>query len=71
PLLDGQTSPAAALDARAAQRLVAALAGALGDEDQLAVRPAGVLARRIVRASGDTRRKARSWKPRGTTLVTG
>ncbi|WP_442802693.1 type I polyketide synthase [Streptomyces sp. CB01373] len=59
------------LDARAAQRLVAALAGALGDDDQLAVRPAGVLARRIVRASGDTRRKARSWKPRGTTLVTG
>ncbi|MFB6955995.1 type I polyketide synthase [Streptomyces sp. NPDC056309] len=59
------------LDARAAQRLVAALAGALGDDDQLAVRPAGVLARRVIRASGDTRRRTRSWKPRGTTLVTG
>ncbi|MFB7114742.1 type I polyketide synthase [Streptomyces sp. NPDC056291] len=59
------------LDAHAAQRLVAALAGALGDDDQLAVRPAGVLARRVIRASGDTRRRTRSWKPRGTTLVTG
>ncbi|MGW4048059.1 type I polyketide synthase [Streptomyces sp. NPDC004721] len=59
------------LDSRAAQRLVAALAGALGDDDQLAIRPAGVLARRVIRASGDTRRRTRSWKPRGTTLVTG
>ncbi|MGW0955571.1 type I polyketide synthase [Streptomyces sp. NPDC002545] len=59
------------LDTRTAQRLAAALAGALGDDDQLAIRPAGVLARRVIRASGDTRRRTRSWTPRGTTLVTG
>ncbi|MFB7630842.1 type I polyketide synthase [Streptomyces sp. NPDC056149] len=61
----------AALDARAAQRLAAALSGALGAEDQLAVRPAGVLARRIVRAGHRPEQRARAWSPRGTTLVTG
>ncbi|MFK0296997.1 type I polyketide synthase, partial [Streptomyces sp. NPDC090442] len=61
----------AALDARAAQRLAAVLSGALGAEDQLAVRPAGVLARRIVRAGHRPERRARAWSPRGTTLVTG
>ncbi|MFJ9615939.1 type I polyketide synthase [Streptomyces noursei] len=59
------------LDARAAQRLAAALSGALGAEDQLAVRAAGVLARRIVRAGQRAGRPARTWAPRGTTLITG
>ncbi|MFI9031277.1 type I polyketide synthase, partial [Streptomyces sp. NPDC053560] len=59
------------LDARAAQRLAAALAGRLGAEDQLAIRPSGVLARRIVRADSTGRGTARTWRPRGTTLVTG
>ncbi|MFJ5677433.1 type I polyketide synthase [Streptomyces sp. NPDC093097] len=61
----------AALDARAAQRLAAVLSGALGAEDQLAVRPAGVLARRIVRAGHRGGGPARTWQPRGTTLITG
>ncbi|MEU9823442.1 type I polyketide synthase [Pseudonocardia alni] len=59
------------LDARAGDRLAAVLAGRLGDEDQLAVRPSGVLARRIVRAGRGGRAPARRWSPRGTTLVTG
>ncbi|GAA1094330.1 type I polyketide synthase [Pseudonocardia alni] len=59
------------LDARTGDRLAAVLAGRLGDEDQLAVRPAGVLARRIVRADRGGRAPARRWSPRGTTLVTG
>ncbi|WP_190120650.1 type I polyketide synthase, partial [Streptomyces flavofungini] len=56
-------------DKRAVSQLVGILAGA-GDEDQLAVRQAGVLVRRFVRAplgAGE----AREWSPRGTALVTG
>ncbi|MEW1725099.1 type I polyketide synthase, partial [Streptomyces sp. NPDC093109] len=76
------------LDGRAAGRLVSALAGALGDEDQLALRTTGVFGRRIVRAGATAGAPAgapgrpgstgfpgftgsRTWKPRGTTLVTG
>ncbi|WP_198533362.1 type I polyketide synthase, partial [Streptomyces sp. AcH 505] len=59
------------LDQRAASRLVSALAGALGEEDQLAVRASGVLTRRIVRAGAGRKASFRDWKPRGTTLVTG
>ncbi|WP_381802506.1 type I polyketide synthase [Streptomyces niveus] len=59
------------LDQRAGQRLVSALAGALGEEDQLAVRSSGVLTRRIVRAGAGRKASSRDWKPRGTTLVTG
>ncbi|MEU5599964.1 SDR family NAD(P)-dependent oxidoreductase, partial [Streptomyces sp. NPDC020298] len=54
-------------DERAQGRLVSVLAG-LDGEDQVAVRPSGVLARRVVRASA---RSARAWEPRGTVLVTG
>ncbi|MEV0041521.1 SDR family NAD(P)-dependent oxidoreductase, partial [Streptomyces sp. NPDC050804] len=61
----------ATLDERAAGRLAAALAGALGEEDQLAVRSSGVFTRRIVRAAAGEREPARDWTPRGTTLVTG
>ncbi|MFB7273947.1 type I polyketide synthase, partial [Streptomyces sp. NPDC056244] len=58
------------LDERAAGRLVSVLAGALGEEDQLAIRSSGVFTRRIVRAAGE-RAPARDWTPRGTTLITG
>ncbi|MEZ0090843.1 type I polyketide synthase [Streptacidiphilus sp. EB129] len=57
------------LDARALAALCAVLAGATG-EDQLAVRPAGLLARRLVRAPRPSSPR-RSWRPRGTVLVTG
>ncbi|KJY41044.1 polyketide synthase, partial [Streptomyces sp. NRRL B-1568] len=58
------------LDERAGARLVAVLAGATG-EDQLAIRAAGVFARRIVRAPADHQAPQRTWSPRGTTLITG
>ncbi|MFD8922222.1 type I polyketide synthase [Streptomyces sp. NPDC059569] len=60
-----------ALDRRTAGRVVSALAGALGEEDQLAVRPSGVFTRRIVRAGAGGQGPSRTWTPRGTTLVTG
>ncbi|WP_433789723.1 type I polyketide synthase [Actinoplanes sp. CA-252034] len=44
----------ATLDARSADRLAAILGGALGPEDQLALRPAGVLARRLIHAPAGT-----------------
>ncbi|WIY01903.1 SDR family NAD(P)-dependent oxidoreductase [Amycolatopsis mongoliensis] len=49
-------------------RLVAALAGADG-EDQLAIRPAGTFARRLVRAPIEA--PAEPWIPAGPVLVTG
>ncbi|MFD7896773.1 type I polyketide synthase [Streptomyces sp. NPDC059743] len=61
----------AALDQRAAGRLVSVLAGAAREEDQLAIRASGVFARRIVRASSGGPGPSRSWTPRGTTLITG
>ncbi|SER42581.1 type I polyketide synthase [Actinokineospora terrae] len=45
----------ATLDDRARTRLRAVLAGALPGEDQLAIRPAGVFARRLTRPSGSHR----------------
>ncbi|MER5556906.1 SDR family NAD(P)-dependent oxidoreductase, partial [Streptomyces sp. NPDC002793] len=54
------------LDADAARRLAAVLAQR--DEDQVAVRPDGVLGRRLVPAPV---RPAEPWRPRGTTLITG
>ena len=59
------------LDARARARLGAALAGSAGSgEDQLALRPGGLLARRLTRAPR-TSDGGRSWTPRGTVLLTG
>ncbi len=58
------------LDARAVARLRDVLSG-FGDEDQLAIRPSGVLVRRLVRAPLGDRVPAEPWKPRGTVLVTG
>ncbi|GAA2042512.1 hypothetical protein GCM10009839_51610 [Catenulispora yoronensis] len=62
-------------DDRAAARLCAILAGAAAgagaesEEDQLAIRAAGVLGRRLVRAP--QARTPDPWSPRGTVLVTG
>ena len=55
------------MDADLARRLGTALAGT--GEDQIALRPAGLLARRVVRAPRP--RPAVPWVPRGTVLVTG
>ena len=57
-----------AWDEKAADRLCAVLAG--GGEDQVAIRPGGVLTRRLVRA-GARRADRPRWVPRGTVLVTG
>ncbi|WP_437581910.1 type I polyketide synthase [Sorangium sp. So ce887] len=62
--------PAATLDARALERLVAALATRDG-EDQLALRAAGLYARRLVRAKIGDAAPARAFAPSGTVLVTG
>ncbi|MFC9271102.1 type I polyketide synthase, partial [Streptomyces zhihengii] len=56
-------------DRLALRRLTAALTGTDG-EDQLAVRPAGLLAARLVRAPRPER-PAPAWRPEGTSLVTG
>ncbi|MFE0678658.1 type I polyketide synthase [Streptomyces sp. NPDC058867] len=56
------------LDERGAARLRAVLAAPSGAEDQVAIRAAGVLARRLTRAAAGS---GRSWQPRGTVLITG
>ncbi|WP_341720661.1 SDR family NAD(P)-dependent oxidoreductase [Micromonospora sp. FIMYZ51] len=43
---------------------------AIGTEDQTALRPSGILVRRLVRAA-DQGPAGRSWRPSGTVLVTG
>ncbi|RKT54470.1 type I polyketide synthase [Saccharothrix australiensis] len=62
-LLDVPAEP----DERTGRLVAAALSGATG-EDQLAVRPAGLFARRVVPAPATG---GRGWAPRGTVLVTG
>ncbi|MGW1916909.1 type I polyketide synthase [Streptomyces sp. NPDC002076] len=57
-------------DERSLKRLADVLAAA-GDEDQLALRPAGVFVRRLVRAPLDRTPAVRDWRPGGTVLVTG
>jgi acyl transferase domain-containing protein/acyl carrier protein len=54
-------------DGRALGRLCAVLAG--GREDQVAIRGAGILARRLIRAPQP--RAATPWLPGGTVLITG
>ncbi|MGW4496991.1 SDR family NAD(P)-dependent oxidoreductase, partial [Streptomyces sp. NPDC004376] len=57
-------------DERVLTRLFGVLTG-LSGEDQLAIRPSGVFARRFIRSPlGDTS-ASRVWKPQGTALVTG
>ncbi|GAA3433018.1 type I polyketide synthase [Kutzneria kofuensis] len=52
------------------RRLLGALSG-IDDEDQIAIRANGRFARRMVRAGLNGNAPKRSWKPRGTTLITG
>ncbi|SCL14090.1 Acyl transferase domain-containing protein [Micromonospora nigra] len=59
-----------AVDERSADLLVAALTTA-GDEDQIAVRPSGLLARRLTRVPLGDSQPAQPWEPYGTALVTG
>ncbi|GAA0289580.1 hypothetical protein GCM10010302_29960 [Streptomyces polychromogenes] len=62
----------AALDRRAARRLVSVLADRTEGEDQIAIRPSGVFVRRLARAlAADTSPADRTWQPRGTVLITG
>nr|WP_158839871.1 type I polyketide synthase [Saccharothrix deserti] len=53
------------VDEEAVRRLCAVLSGT---EDQVAVRPNGMFARRLVRASSPEKA---GWQPRGTVLITG
>jgi acyl transferase domain-containing protein len=75
PVVDGPVTDRAALDERAAARLCTVLAGC--GEDQVAIRPAGIMARRLARVSQSTPEPdagspgAERWRPRGTALVTG
>ncbi|MEU4253206.1 type I polyketide synthase [Amycolatopsis sp. NPDC026612] len=55
----------AELDERGRERLAAVLAGT---EDEVAVRPSGIFARRLERRSATP---GEAWQPRGTVLVTG
>ncbi|MER7468542.1 type I polyketide synthase [Streptomyces sp. NPDC097981] len=57
-------------DERALSRLSAVLTGA-GDEDQVAVRAAGTLVRRLVRVPATGAGAAHRWTPAGTVLITG
>ncbi|SCG58280.1 type I polyketide synthase [Micromonospora halophytica] len=59
-----------AVDERCADLLVAALTAA-GEEDQIAVRPGGLLARRLTRVPLGDSQPAHPWEPFGTALVTG
>ncbi|GAA3453663.1 hypothetical protein GCM10018962_54960 [Dactylosporangium matsuzakiense] len=61
----------AELDDAAAGRLCAVLAGAAGDERQLALCPTGLLGRRLERAPLDPARPRTPWRPTGSVLVTG
>jgi acyl transferase domain-containing protein/acyl-CoA synthetase (AMP-forming)/AMP-acid ligase II/acyl carrier protein len=58
------------VDSAALERLTSVLGGA-GDEDQLALRPEGLFARRLVRAPLGDGAAPRGYEPRGTVLVTG
>uniref|UniRef100_UPI00036F3AE9 type I polyketide synthase n=1 Tax=Nocardiopsis potens TaxID=1246458 RepID=UPI00036F3AE9 len=58
-------------DAEVRDALAAVLAGAHGDEDQVAVRRSGALVRRLSRAPLSARRPARDRNLDGTVLVTG
>ncbi|WP_443742631.1 type I polyketide synthase [Streptomyces pactum] len=60
----------AAVDRRSRARLADVLAG-LDEEDQVAVRPAGVFANRLVRSGWHDPATPGPWAPRGTVLITG
>ncbi|MFJ5264999.1 type I polyketide synthase [Streptomyces sp. NPDC088387] len=52
-------------------RLLASALSGLDGEDQLAVRPAGLLARRMLRSPLAGTPAPRTWRPEGTVVVTG
>ncbi|WP_159060373.1 SDR family NAD(P)-dependent oxidoreductase, partial [Streptomyces griseoruber] len=57
-------------DPQVLRRLSGALAGKQG-EDQLALRPSGVFARRLARVTRKSAYDRSAWQPRGTVLITG
>ncbi|MFI9503680.1 type I polyketide synthase [Nocardia sp. NPDC052566] len=57
------------LDDSSGRLLAAVLAGGLGEEDQLAIRPVGLFGRRLVHAGRVDVRQP--WRPSGTVLITG
>ncbi|MEU1151068.1 type I polyketide synthase [Streptomyces sp. NPDC005863] len=57
------------IDHQTLSRLAAALA--FRDEDQVAIRPGGVQARRLAHAPGRAHDSGVRWRPEGTTLITG
>ncbi|MEU9487612.1 type I polyketide synthase [Streptomyces decoyicus] len=59
------------LDEDALRRFLSLLSGDGGSQDEYAVRPSGVHARRMVRAPLDPSAGVESWQPRGTVLITG
>ncbi len=62
------------LPATADEQVLAQVTTALGglcDETEVAVRPSGLLARRLVRAPLDDAPRAGGWEPRGTVAITG
>ncbi|GAA2657344.1 hypothetical protein GCM10010436_88560 [Paractinoplanes durhamensis] len=62
----------ATIDDRAGRRLCALLSGVGAEpEDEVALRPSGVFARRLVRAPLDARPVVREWRPTGAVLITG
>ncbi|WP_435243002.1 type I polyketide synthase [Streptomyces cucumeris] len=67
----GMVDLPATVDGRVITRLCGTLAGGLGEEDQLALRPSGVFIRRLIRATPDRSRSGTGWTPRGTVLLTG
>ena len=72
PVLDEPVPDKPVLDEKTAGLLCAVLAGC--GEDQIAIRPAGLLARRLVRAPQPAKTRAgqvRAWLPSGSVLVTG
>ncbi|WP_433859674.1 type I polyketide synthase [Streptomyces kronopolitis] len=68
--LSGHLPGQVAVDGREVA-LLARILAAGGEEDQLAVRGAAVYGRRLVPAPVAGRTPRRSWRPRGTVLVTG
>nr|WP_075660905.1 type I polyketide synthase [Streptomyces acidiscabies] len=59
------------IDQEVAGRLRSVVSGGPGGEDQVAIRPAGVFARRLVRSAPGVGRGDRTWAMRGTVLITG
>ncbi|MFI6159260.1 type I polyketide synthase [Micromonospora haikouensis] len=71
PAVDADPATGVAPAARVDPARLAAALTAAGDEDQLAVRPTGVYARRLTRAVPADASAADRWRPSGTVLVTG